>query len=163
MLSLFSWWYGKGLGWRAGRILDGIERSMNTFSLGLLIRTWFAPFRQIDAGSSNGGSLDVQFRKALDKLFSRFIGAFLRTIVMFVGIFWITVRVIWGGLSLILWVLMPILPIIFVVIFTTGWTPKITSNLREFFSKKQGESSKVQNESSKSGGKFLNFGGFNDF
>lgn len=162
LISLFSWWYGKGLGWRAGKILDGIERSMNTFSLGLLVRTWFAPFRQIDAGGAQGGSLDVQLRRAFDKLFSRFIGAFLRTIVMFVGVFWITARAVWGILGLVLWIMMPILPIVFVVIFTTGWTPKIASNLREIFSKKASDSSKTQTVNSSRKGGILNWGGFDE-
>lgn len=162
LISLFSWWYGKGLAWRAGRILDGIERSMNTFSLGLLLRTWFSPFRQIDANVGQGGSLDMQFRKAFDKLFSRFIGAFLRTIVMLVGVFWITIRATWGLISLILWVLMPILPVVFVVIFATGWTPDLTSTIRKIFPNSAGGNSNIQTETPKSRGGILNIGGFNE-
>lgn len=125
LMAFISWWYGKGWAWRAERILDGLERSMDTFSLGLLAKTWFAPFRQIDAGGVVGGSLEVRFRKALDKLFSRFIGAFLRTIVMMVGVVWISAKAIWGMAVLILHPFLPFLPIVFVVIFTTGWVPKM--------------------------------------
>ena len=81
-MSFLTWWYGKGLAWRADKILDGIERSIDTFSLGLLIKTWFAPFRQIDALGVSNASIEVRIKKSFDKLFSRFIGAFLRTIIM---------------------------------------------------------------------------------
>lgn len=135
LMAFISWWYGKGLAWRAMAILDGLERSMDTFSLGLLVKTWFAPFRQIDAGDVVGGSLEMRFRKSLDKLFSRCIGAFLRTIVMMVGVFYITAKAIWGIFGLILWLVMPILPVVFLGVFITGWTPDVISGLRAIVSK----------------------------
>ena len=30
-MSFLTWWYGKGLAWRAEKILDGVERSIDTF------------------------------------------------------------------------------------------------------------------------------------
>lgn len=130
-MSFISWWYGKGWSWRAEKIIDGIERSIDTFSLGLLVKTWFSPFRQIDAGVAQGGSLDVRFRRALDRLFSRFIGAFLRTIVMIIGVFYISIKAIWGMVMLVLWALMPIAPIILFIIFSIGWSPKILPKIKD--------------------------------
>ena len=95
-MSFISWWYGKGWVLKAEKTLDGIERSIDTFSLGLLLRTWFAPFRQIDAGGLVNASLEMRMRKFLDRLVSRFIGALLRTIVMLIGIFYITAKTIYG-------------------------------------------------------------------
>lgn len=132
LMAFISWWYGKGWAWRAERILDGLERSMNTFSLGLLVKTWFSPFRQIDAGGSSGGSLEVRFRRAMDKLFSRFVGAFLRTIMMAVGVIWISAKAIWGMFLLLLHPILPILPILLVIMFFVGWTPKMPK-LRQIF------------------------------
>ena len=132
-MSFLSWWYGKGLAWRAEKILDGIGRSIDTFSLGLLLKTWFAPFRQIDALGIANASLEVRIKKFFDKLFSRFIGAFLRTIIMIIGVFYISFKAIWGVIMLILWLILPILPIILVMIFITGWTPKIIPKIREDF------------------------------
>ena len=146
------------MAWRAEQILDGIERSVDTFSLGLLLKTWFAPFRQIDAGVGAGGSLDERIRRALDKLLSRFIGALLRTFVMIIGVFYIAGKTIFGLLGMILWLFAPILPIVFVVIFTTGWTPKVLPMLRDEFSKvnflKSSSPEKSQNKKD-----FLDFGG----
>lgn len=133
LISFLTWWYGKGLAWRAEKILEGIERSIDTFSLGLLIKTWFAPFRQIDALGVLNASIEVRIKKFLDKLFSRFIGAFLRTIIMIIGVFFISFKAIWGLIMLILWLILPVLPIILAVIFTTGWTPKIIPKINDDF------------------------------
>ena len=133
LISFLTWWYGKGLAWRAEKILEGIERSIDTFSLGLLIKTWFAPFRQIDALGVLNASIEVRIKKFFDKLFSRFIGAFLRTIIMIIGVFFISFKAIWGLIMLILWLILPVLPIILAVIFTTGWTPKIIPKINDVF------------------------------
>ena len=124
LMAFFSWWYSKGLAWKAEKILVSLERTMNTFSLGLLVKTWFAPFRQIDAVAS-GGSLDVRIRRSLDKLISRFIGALLRTSVMIIGGLFIIIKSIWGIFCLVCWLVMPILPVVFIAMFFSGWTPNI--------------------------------------
>ena len=133
LISFLTWWYGKGLAWSAEKILEGIERSIDTFSLGLLIKTWFAPFRQIDALGVLNASIEVRIKKFFDKLFSRFIGAFLRTIIMIIGVFFISFKAIWGLIMLILWLILPVLPIILAVIFTTSWTPKIIPKIKDDF------------------------------
>ena len=158
LMAFISWWYSKGWLARAETILDSLEKSIDYFSLSLLIKTWFAPFRQIDAVGVSGGALDVRIRRAFDKLFSRFIGAFLRTIMLIVGVFFIAAKALWGIFNLLLWLAMPILPIVFVVIFTTGWTPQIMPMLRAEFSKmnfsQSSNAEKSQSESS-----IFNFGG----
>jgi hypothetical protein len=160
LVAFISWWYGKGFVWKSERILSGIERSINTFSLGLLLKTWFAPFRQIDAVGVSGGALDVRIRRAFDKLFSRFIGAFLRTIMLIVGVFFIAAKALWGIFNLLLWLAMPILPIVFVVIFTTGWTPKIMTDLRKTFSRTETSQTSTPKTGDNSNGGLFNFGGW---
>ena len=132
-MSFLTWWYGKGLAWRAEKILDGIERSIDTFSLGLLIKTWFAPFRQIDALGVSNASIEVRIKKSFDKLFSRFLRALLRPIFLTMRISFISFKAIWGLVMLILWLISPVLPIILAVIFTTGWTPKIIPKIKDDF------------------------------
>lgn len=158
LISLLSWWYSKGLAWKSGQILDGLEKSINTFSLGLLVRTWFAPFRQIDAGEMSYGGLDYRFRRSLDKLISRFIGALLRASVMFAGVIFISIKAIYGFLVLIFWILAPILPIVFVVIFATGWTPNIISKIKVDFSR--GDALKVKQNNDYKNYNLFKFGGF---
>ena len=137
LMSFISWWYGKGLGWKAEKILDSIEHSMDTFSLGLLAKTWFSPFRQIDANSGANLPLDAQIRKFFDKLISRIIGAMLRSVVMVVGVGYISAKAIFGIFQIFLWIIMPILPIVFVVFFTMNLTPNILPKIKTQIQKTQ--------------------------
>ncbi|MBS7346317.1 MAG: hypothetical protein KIG14_01210 [Candidatus Sacchiramonaceae bacterium] len=130
-MAFISWWYSKGWLARAEVILDSLEKSIDYFSLSLLVKTWFAPFRQIDAGRLANASIEQRFRKLVDRTFSRIIGAMLRTVVMLVGIFYITLKALFGLLVLIIWIALPILPIVFVALMFSGWTPQIDLRMPE--------------------------------
>jgi hypothetical protein len=117
-----SWWYGAG--WKA-RLLETRERllaSYDYFSIGLLARTLFSPFRQISAGKVNG-PIGLKFRAFVDRLISRFIGAFVRMILIVVGISWLALQVVAGVLVLILWFAVPFLPLIGFIGLLSGWVP----------------------------------------
>lgn len=119
-IALFSWWYTTA--WRelGSRISRRIDRALDFFSVGLLMRTLFDPFRQIAAGKVRG-SIDAQFRAWTDRTFSRFIGAAVRSLFIIIG----TVAVIgiglFGLLQLVVWPLIPLLPIIGIVGAVMGW------------------------------------------
>lgn len=121
-LSLLKWWYGDG--WRkrthvvAGR-LDGV---IDYFSVDLLIKTLFAPYRQISAGRVDG-PLGVQMRAMIDRLFSRVIGAVIRLILLLIGGLTIGLQVLFGCIILVGWALVPLLPVAGLVMMIVGWTP----------------------------------------
>ena len=117
-----SWWYGAG--WKA-RLLQTRERlsaSYDYFSIGLLARTLFAPFRQISAGKVNG-PIGVKFRALVDRLISRFIGAFVRLILIIVGVAWLGIQAAIGAIVLILWFAVPFLPLVGFIGLLSGWVP----------------------------------------
>lgn len=120
-----SWWYGPG--WKA-RVLGMRERlaaSYDYFSINLLAKTLFAPFRQISAGSVNG-PIGVKLRAFVDQLISRLIGAVVRTIFILVGSVWLLLQVILGSIFVILWAFVPLLPFIGFVATLAGWVPSWT-------------------------------------
>lgn len=131
LMAFISWWYSKGWLARAETILDSLEKSIDYFSLSLLIKTWFAPFRQIDAGRLANASLEQRFRKMIDRTFSRIIGAVLRTVVMTVGVFYIALKAIFGLIILIIWLVLPILPLGLIALTFYGWVPQIKLELPE--------------------------------
>ena len=51
IVGLLGWWYGAGWRERARMIIERLAKAYDFFSLDLLIKTLFAPFRQISAGS----------------------------------------------------------------------------------------------------------------
>jgi len=122
LVGLLGWWYGDG--WRAKVRATGqqIVDTAQYFSIGQLVSTLFAPFRQISAGSVSG-SIGAQMRALADQLISRTIGSIVRTLTIFAGIIVIIVIVIVQGLMLLLWLTAPLLPIIGSIAAVIGWVP----------------------------------------
>lgn len=122
IMGLLSWWYGAG--WR-GRMIGLREKlvsSIDYFSIDLLLRTFFSPFRQISAGKVNG-SLAMQMRAFVDRLISRVIGAMIRLVMIIVGLFAIFFTTMAGVLLLLLWAIVPLLPLIGIMLAVNGWMP----------------------------------------
>lgn len=120
--SLLRWWYSDGWRGRAQLIANRLDGTIDYFSMDLLLKTLFAPYRQISAGKVDG-PLEVQMRALIDKLFSRIIGAFIRTVILIIGAVVICVQVVVGLFMILGWGLVPILPVAGIVMSFIGWTP----------------------------------------
>jgi hypothetical protein len=111
IISLFSWWYTTG--WMA-LIQKGskrVEAVLKFFSVPLLLTSLFAPFRQISAGRVNG-PLGVQLRAWGDRLFSRFIGAFIRLFLIIIGLIVVSLMSAFVLIISLLWPLLPAAPVV---------------------------------------------------
>lgn len=117
--SFLSWWYGAGWQQTMQRALHRLHRAAEFFSLGLLVRTLFAPYRQISAGAVRG-NLTVQWHAFIDRTFSRLVGAVVRTTVLIAGAVSLIVTAIMLGVWLLIWPLLPVLPVAFIVLAITG-------------------------------------------
>lgn len=122
VVGFLSWWYGSGLRRHMVLTWRGIAMTYEYFSIGLLIRTWFAPFRQISAGSVSG-SFSVQWHAFADRTISRFVGSVMRTAMIIIGIISIIIAVIVGCLTTIAWLVIPGLPFVGIVLSLIGWMP----------------------------------------
>ena len=122
LMAFFSWWYGEGWKHQLQHVTDRMVGLVDMFSIDLILRTLFSPFRQISAGRTDG-PIGVQFRAFLDRLISRGIGAMVRTAVLIAGSITIVFSGFIGVLYLLVWPLLPILPLIGFVMMTTGWVP----------------------------------------
>jgi len=117
-----SWWYGAGLQARAHLVYERLARNYDYLSIDLLAKTLFAPFRQISAGSVDG-PLAVKWHAFLDKLISRMIGGFIRSVVIIVGVMWLGIQSVLGAFVIVGWVLVPLLPVIGFIAMISGWVP----------------------------------------
>lgn len=117
--DFFSWWYGAGLRSALAGIGRRAQRPLDDFSVGLLLRTLFAPFRQIDAGGVRG-SLDVQIKAWFGREFSRFFGAGLRTIMVATGLVGAALSAIISAIWFVVWLVLPLLPILSVTLWLGG-------------------------------------------
>lgn len=120
VLALFSWWYGQGWAGLARKVAERTDSVLGFFSVGTLFLTLFAPFRQISAGHVQGAP-GMQMRAFFDRLFSRFFGAFLRGIMIVVGLVLALLSGLLGVVQLIIWPLIPLLPVAGIVLTGKGW------------------------------------------
>lgn len=104
------------------RVLERLAATADFFSIGLLLRTLFSPFRQISAGRVRG-PLGVQLHAFFDRLISRLIGAMVRTAMIFTGGFVLGFHAFIGALAVIGWLLVPLVPLAGIVLASGGWMP----------------------------------------
>lgn len=121
-MGLLSWWYGAGWVAEAKRVRERIASTADYFSIDLLVKTLFSPFRQISAGKVNG-PLGVKWRAFVDRLISRCIGALMRTILIVIGTVSIAVIALVGCITLVVWLIVPAMPLIGCVMMFIGWVP----------------------------------------
>jgi hypothetical protein len=121
-VGFLSWWYGAGWRGRGVRLREKLAGSVDYFSIDLLLRTFFSPFRQISAGKVNG-SLNIQMRAFADRLISRAIGAMIRLVMIIVGLLAIMFHAVIGAALFVLWATVPLWPILGVIIAASGWVP----------------------------------------
>jgi len=93
---------------------------MDFFSVGLLFRTLFDPFRQIAAGNVKG-SVDAQMRAWADRTFSRFFGAAIRGLFIIIGLCSTAFSMVIGLIQLIVWPCIPFLPVLALAGVILGW------------------------------------------
>ncbi len=119
--SLLSWWYVEGWREQLTRIKWAFIRMADRFSIGLLIKTLFAPFRQISADEqARGNNLATVIT---DKLVSRLIGCFMRTIMIIVGTITLILLAIVSAIRMLMWPLLPVLPIAGVILMVAVGAP----------------------------------------
>jgi hypothetical protein len=122
LVGIISWWYGSGWKGQLRRIRDRLASTAGYFSIGQLFATLFSPFRQISAGSV-GGSIGAQLRAFFDKTLSRVIGAIVRLFTILAGIIILFFQSLFELIVLIIWLLLPVFPIIGLIVFVIGWVP----------------------------------------
>lgn len=125
LVGILSWWYGDGWLQRAGLIRERLARTLDFFSISLLFKTLFSPFRQISAGKIRG-PIGVQIHAFFDRLTSRIIGAMVRTFMIVAGVIVIALHIVWGLIVLAGWALVPLLPIAGILLFSIEWAPTWT-------------------------------------
>lgn len=122
IVSLLGWWYGPGWKLRVLALREKLFATIDYFSIDLLAKTFFSPFRQISAGKVRG-PIGLQIRAFFDQLLSRVIGSIVRSIVICIGIVAIVLHVILGLIALLLWAVMPLAPFVGVSLALLGWMP----------------------------------------
>ena len=101
-------------------LMHKIMRATDFFSLKLLLKTLFEPFKQISNGTVNG-SLEDRFRAFIDRLISRIVGAVVRIGLLIIGLFLIIIEAVAGLALLIIWPVVPLMPLVSVILMVVGF------------------------------------------
>ena len=120
-VSFLQWWYLRG--WLT--YFDGFRIKMRDmadfFSIGLLLRTLFQPFRQISADETGEkGGLEGALIAFFDRLLSRVIGFVVRIFIIIAGIIVMTCELVFGLAIALLWPCIPLLPFVGIVVSSMG-------------------------------------------
>ena len=125
LVGILSWWYGNGWFARMQIIKRQLATSSDFFSIGLLATTIFAPYRQISAGKVSG-PIAVQMHAFFDRLISRFVGAFVRTFMIIVGLVAMFLQIVLGFILIVIWPIVPLLFVVGLILMVIGWVPQWT-------------------------------------
>lgn len=121
IIELIRWWYGAGVRGFLGRLQLQIVKAVDFFSVGMLLQTLFTPFRLIDANPNYGESLDAKMRAGVDKLTARLIGGMIRMTMVVIGLGAILMMLVISAVRLMMWLAMPLLPIVGAILFAMEW------------------------------------------
>ena len=122
IVGIMLWWYTDGWKQAARNVRARLVSLYDYFSIDILLKTLFSPFRQISAGRIDG-PIAVQIRAFGDRLLSRIIGFVVRSVVMVIGTLAIAAAVVVGGLYLLAWLFVPAIPIGGIIMTMIGWIP----------------------------------------
>ena len=119
--EMFLWWYSHGWQSFIAKAHNSLSSITDFFSMSSLVRTLFKPYRQISAETASGtSSLDVKFRMFIDRLISRCVGFVSRLILLLAGTFVIIIGGIVSLILIILWPIIPLLPIAGIILTIMG-------------------------------------------
>jgi len=127
LVGFVSWWYGRGWMSQWGRLRDRLIGTLEFFSIGQLLGTLFAPFRQISAGgNASTATFGDEIRAFFDKLISRCIGLIIRLATIIFGLIVILLQTVYELIIVVAWWFVPLFPIIGGILFAIGWVPSWT-------------------------------------
>jgi hypothetical protein len=107
MITYFSWWYGQGLVsfWQAILVMTG--KIYSYFSISILLRTLFDPWKR-DNFKIENASLQDRMKLASDNLISRLVGFVIRLFTMIFGLLATVLFFVIMFLILLIWLLLPV-------------------------------------------------------
>ena len=120
IVSFVQWWYGRGFKEYLASFVDKLKDLADFFSIRLLIRNLFAPFRQIAAEKHENLPLNARLRAWSDLLISRMVGATIRFFLLVIGMVLLVIRAVVGLVIMALWPLVPLVMAYAVMLYARG-------------------------------------------
>lgn len=122
LVGMMQWWYTCGWKMYLSGLKNQLRNAVDFFSISLLVRNLFAPFRQISAGETTSPAIEAKIAAFFDQLFSRIMGMVVRLCLLIIGTVTIVIQAVAGIVIAILWPLAPALVVGCVVCSVVGVT-----------------------------------------
>src|SRR5688572_32715949 len=107
-IALLQWWYSKGWMETGKRALSLPGSVIQSFSVPILARTLFAPWKQIVAMKPANDNIQLQLRRVMDNLVSRVVGFFVRSLTLLAATIMSVLALAAGATVTLAWPLVPI-------------------------------------------------------
>lgn len=114
--GMIEWWYINGWKMFLHGLANNLKNAADFFSIRLLVRNMFAPFRQISAEGTDSSAMDARMAAFFDRLLSRVIGAIVRFFLLIIGTVLIIMEAVVGIVLAIAWPLAPLLIVLCVLL-----------------------------------------------
>lgn len=115
--DILGWWYGAGFKDLIARFKTTFAGTVDFFSVDLLFKSLFQPFRQTLTESRYKRTF---WQKLGDALVSRAVGFVARFFIILIGVLLMALELFVLGVLLALWPIIPFMPIILVVASLMG-------------------------------------------
>lgn len=115
IILMLGWWYGRGWLWIINITLSRLRAIGQVFAVKVLLRTWFAPWKQIYKKST----FRTFLRDAVDNAISRSIGMVVRGTILFWAFVLSLLVILIGIISLLIWPVLPLLVFILPIVTIT--------------------------------------------
>lgn len=89
---------------------------MEQFSVGILVRTLWEPWKQIKSYAWQGSSVGDKMRVAFDNGFARMFGFVLRMSLITIALVVSVLVTLWSVTLVVLWPVIPLMPGVFILI-----------------------------------------------
>lgn len=107
-MTFLTWYYTKGISYYLESWSNSINYTLHYFSLGMLLRTLFSPWKKlIEIDNSAGFNFEKKFQVFTFNLISRGIGSVVRFGLFWVGIIFVLGVGLGGAVGFVFWLLMP--------------------------------------------------------
>ena len=100
---MLGWWYSRGWAWLLRDTQQHLSLVGSTFAVRVLLKTWFAPWKQITTASTFRNF----FQSAIDNMISRLVGGVVRTGILFISLIFAVAILLFGFVRLVAWAAIP--------------------------------------------------------
>jgi hypothetical protein len=111
-----KWHYGRGFRELMGLSSNFLRFILHFFSLGLLFKTLFHPWRRMSENYSSGLDIEAAFSSLVVNMIMRSVGFVSRAGIIIVGLLFLFAFTIIAAFAMALWLVLPVVLIILIII-----------------------------------------------